>query len=91
MNKHKYISTNMLSMLDTLGSGELKLKVCHTLTLAALMARGATKLIPKQGFVQVELTDAGIDLLNWATGAKLRDYKTDALPTVQEMKHRKIQ
>jgi hypothetical protein len=53
------------------------------------MSRGAIKLNPKSGFVQVELTGAGIDLLNWAAYAKLRDYKTDSLPTVQGLKHRK--
>ena len=90
MNKHKYISTNMLSALRALGSKPLKLKGCHTLTLSALMARGAAKLVPKPGFIQVEVTDSGIDLLNWADNAHLRDYKTDALPAVQDMKRRKF-
>lgn len=87
MSKHKYISTNMLAMLRAVGTKPMRLLVCHTLTLSALMARGAVLLFPTRGWVEVRLTDAGIDLLNWADNAKLRDYKTDALPAVQEMKH----
>jgi len=80
----------MLATLRALsGKKPLKLKGCHTLTVSALMARGAVKLHPRPGFIQVELTDSGIDLLNWAEHAKLRDYRTEALPTVQEFKHKK--
>lgn len=79
----------MIAILNSLGEHPLKLKKCHTLTVSALMARGAIKLHLKSGFIQVELTDSGIDLLNWAQHAKLRDYKTDTLPTVQSMKHSK--
>jgi len=71
-------------------SKTVKVRQCHTLTLSALLARGAVYFVPRKGFVQVELTVSGNNLLRWARTAKLVDYRTTALPDVQKIKEKTV-
>lgn len=79
----------MIALLQAIDAKPVRVTACHTLTLAALLARGAVAFKVSKGRIDVIMTDAGIDLYNWLLTADVRDYKTKALPEAQTIKTRK--